>query len=41
MELCNAYSELNDPIHQRKLLEDQARQLRAGNEEANLLMKIL
>lgn len=35
MELCNAYSELNDPIHQRKLLEDQARQLRAGNEEAN------
>lgn len=35
MELANAYSELNDPIHQRKLLEDQARQLRAGNEEAN------
>jgi lysyl-tRNA synthetase class 2 len=35
MELCNAYSELNDPIHQRKLLEDQARQLREGNEEAN------
>jgi lysyl-tRNA synthetase, class II len=35
MELCNAYSELNDPIHQRKLLEDQARQLKAGDEEAN------
>ncbi|MFA6072643.1 MAG: lysine--tRNA ligase [Candidatus Woesearchaeota archaeon] len=35
MEICNAYSELNDPIHQRKLLEDQARQLKAGNEEAN------
>lgn len=35
MELANAYSELNDPLHQRKLLEDQARQLRAGNEEAN------
>ena len=37
MELANAYSELNDPIHQRKLLEDQARQLRAGDEEANPL----
>ncbi|MGV8169184.1 MAG: lysine--tRNA ligase [Candidatus Nanoarchaeia archaeon] len=35
MELCNAYSELNDPVHQRKLLEDQARQLKEGNEEAN------
>ena len=35
MELANAYTELNDPIHQRKLLEDQARQLKAGNEEAN------
>ena len=35
MELCNAYSELNDPVHQRNLLEDQARQLKAGNEEAN------
>ncbi len=34
-ELANAYSELNDPIHQRKLLEDQARQLKEGNEEAN------
>ncbi|MFT4261335.1 MAG: lysine--tRNA ligase [Candidatus Woesearchaeota archaeon] len=35
MELGNAYSELNDPIHQRKLLEDQARQLKGGDEEAN------
>jgi lysyl-tRNA synthetase class 2 len=35
MELCNAYSELNDPVHQRKLLEEQARQLKKGNEEAN------
>ncbi len=33
-ELCNAYSELNDPLLQRKLLEEQAAQLRAGNEEA-------
>ena len=37
MELANAYSELNDPIHQRKLLEEQARQLKQGNEEANPL----
>ncbi|MDD3174963.1 MAG: lysine--tRNA ligase [Candidatus Nanoarchaeia archaeon] len=35
MELGNAYSELNDPIEQRRLLEDQQRQLNAGNEEAN------
>ena len=34
-EIANAYSELNDPIKQRELLEEQARQLRAGNEEAN------
>jgi len=37
MELANAYSELNDPLHQRKLLEDQARQLKLGNEDANPL----
>lgn len=37
MELANAYSELNDPIKQRQLLEDQARQLNDGNEEANPL----
>jgi lysyl-tRNA synthetase class 2 len=35
MELSNAYSELNDPVIQRELLEDQARQLRAGDAEAN------
>ncbi|MEW5897334.1 MAG: lysine--tRNA ligase [Nanoarchaeota archaeon] len=35
MELCNAYSELNDPILQRKLLEEQAQQLRGGSEEAH------
>ena len=34
-ELSNAYSELNDPILQRRLLEDQAKQLKKGNEEAN------
>jgi len=37
MEICNAYSELNDPVHQRKLLVEQARQLNAGNAEANPL----
>ena len=35
MELCNAYSELNDPILQRKLLEEQAKQLRGGAGEAH------
>jgi lysyl-tRNA synthetase class 2 len=35
MELGNAYSELNDPVTQRKLLEDQQRQLDAGDDEAN------
>lgn len=35
MELSNAYSELNDPLLQRKLFEEQAKQLRAGNEEAH------
>ena len=34
-ELSNAYSELNDPLLQRKLLEDQSKQLSRGNEEAN------
>jgi len=35
MELGNAYTELNDPILQRKFLEEQAKQLKEGNEEAN------
>lgn len=35
MEMGNAYSELNDPIIQRQLLEEQAKQLKAGDEEAN------
>lgn len=34
-EAGNGYSELNDPILQRKLLEGQAAQLRAGEEEAH------
>lgn len=35
MELTNAYSELNDPLLQRKLLEEQAAELRGGAEEAH------
>jgi len=34
-ELGNAYSELNDPILQKKLLEEQAEMLIKGNDEAN------
>ncbi|OGJ16297.1 lysine--tRNA ligase [Candidatus Pacearchaeota archaeon RBG_13_36_9] len=36
-ELGNAYSELNDPILQRKLLEDQQKMLSKGDLEANPL----
>lgn len=34
VECCNAYSELNDPVLQRELLEDQARARDAGDDEA-------
>lgn len=34
-EFANAYSELNDPIKQRELLQSQADALRAGSEEAH------
>lgn len=34
-EMCNAYSELNDPIDQRERFKDQEAQLAQGNEEAN------
>ena len=37
MELGNAYSELNDPILQRQLLEEQQNMLKSGDEEANPL----
>lgn len=37
MECCNAYTELNDPIMQRKLLEEQALKRDSGDEEANPL----
>jgi lysyl-tRNA synthetase class 2 len=36
-ELCNAYSELNNPQIQRELLEEQGAKLAAGNEEAHPL----
>ncbi len=34
-EMCNAYSELNDPIDQRHRFEEQEKQFAAGDEEAN------
>lgn len=36
-EICNAYSELNDPEEQRELLVKQAEQKEAGDDEANPL----
>jgi len=36
-EVTNAYSELNDPVLQRTLLEEQAARKAAGDEEANPL----
>lgn len=36
-EICNAYSELNDPEIQRRLLEQQAARKDAGDEEASPL----
>ncbi len=35
VECCNAYTELNDPVMQRKLLEDQAKMRDSGDEEAS------
>lgn len=34
-EIANAYSELNNPLIQKKLLEEQERERKSGNQEAN------
>ena len=34
-EMCNAYSELNDPIDQRERFEEQEKLIAAGDDEAN------
>ena len=34
MEVANSYSELTDPIYQRKMFEDQERERKKGDEEA-------
>uniref|UniRef100_A0A8D0PUE5 Lysine--tRNA ligase n=1 Tax=Sus scrofa TaxID=9823 RepID=A0A8D0PUE5_PIG len=33
-EICNAYTELNDPVRQRQLFEEQAKAKAAGDDEA-------
>jgi lysyl-tRNA synthetase, class II len=36
-EVCNAYTELNDPFDQRLRFEEQARQKEQGDDEAQLV----
>lgn len=36
-EICNAYTELNDPVIQRERFEDQAKDKAAGDDEAQLV----
>ena len=38
--MCNAYSELNDPIDQRERFKAQEEALAAGDEEANTTDKL-
>ena len=37
LELCKCYTELNDPVLQRRILEEQQKHLAAGDEEAERL----
>ncbi|MGQ9555623.1 MAG: lysine--tRNA ligase [Anaerolineae bacterium] len=37
MEMCNAFSELNDPVEQRERFQAQGRDFEAGDEEAHLM----
>lgn len=36
-EICNAYTELNDPVVQRERFEDQAKDKAAGDDEAQII----
>jgi len=36
-EIANAYTELNDPIDQRKRFEEQVAERQAGDEEAHMM----
>ena len=37
MKFANAFTELNDPIDQRRRFEEQARAIESGDEEAQVL----
>ena len=39
-EICNAYTELNDPMLQRKLFEEQAKLKQSGDDEAQLIDEV-